>query len=504
LELAEAAVATGEYAEADQVFRQVLATAEQGSDRLLEGRVCARLGVLLRRRERPEEAAAWLSKALALLEQHGEIGETADVLMELAGLEGVTLANYERAEAFGERALALAEAADDARLRAAAALALASVRIRSRDPAAGRPLLLQALDLALQADDAVLAAEACAVLANSHYWSAEMRKSEDYARRRLVLAERAGDLFGMRHAHSWLAIVLIAFGRWPEARELLDRSALVLSRLDSPEPVAFVRYLQALIDFQHGRYEDAYVQLTEAISQFHPATLLWYRGVQAQAALELGRTVEALRLVDLVEAELRELPASALPARSARTVLGLIYAQLGDRERGAECERALRPFADDFHWLLARRSLASLAALRGDPEQALRDLALAETRARQESLQPDLAFVLLHRAELLGASRPEGRAAISEARTLLTSLDMRRALARADALVPPTASPAGLTARELEVLRLIAQGRTNREIAEELVVSERTVINHVSHILNKMGVDNRTTAAAWALRQGIA
>jgi DNA-binding NarL/FixJ family response regulator len=83
---------------------------------------------------------------------------------------------------------------------------------------------------------------------------------------------------------------------------------------------------------------------------------------------------------------------------------------------------------------------------------------------------------------------------------------MRAALARADSLpdVAETAVPADLTRRELEVLRHLAQGKTNREIAEALVISEHTVINHLSHIFGKIGVDNRTAAAAYALRQGIA
>ncbi len=62
----------------------------------------------------------------------------------------------------------------------------------------------------------------------------------------------------------------------------------------------------------------------------------------------------------------------------------------------------------------------------------------------------------------------------------------------------------GLTAREREVLRLVAAGKTNREIADQLVLSERTVINHLSHVFDKIGVDNRTAAAAWAFARGLA
>jgi pimeloyl-ACP methyl ester carboxylesterase/DNA-binding CsgD family transcriptional regulator len=64
-------------------------------------------------------------------------------------------------------------------------------------------------------------------------------------------------------------------------------------------------------------------------------------------------------------------------------------------------------------------------------------------------------------------------------------------------------SPTTLSAREVEVLRLVAEGKTNREIAEELVISERTVMNHLSHIFIKTGAENRAGATAYAFRHGL-
>ena len=62
---------------------------------------------------------------------------------------------------------------------------------------------------------------------------------------------------------------------------------------------------------------------------------------------------------------------------------------------------------------------------------------------------------------------------------------------------------AALTPRELEVLRLIASGMSNKEIARELVLNERTVKGHVSNILSKLGLADRTQAALYAVREGI-
>ncbi len=68
--------------------------------------------------------------------------------------------------------------------------------------------------------------------------------------------------------------------------------------------------------------------------------------------------------------------------------------------------------------------------------------------------------------------------------------------------LPKTPEP--LTEREIQVLRLVAQGLSNQEIASRLVISERTVRNHVGNILHKLHLANRTQAALYALREGIA
>jgi NarL family two-component system response regulator LiaR len=68
--------------------------------------------------------------------------------------------------------------------------------------------------------------------------------------------------------------------------------------------------------------------------------------------------------------------------------------------------------------------------------------------------------------------------------------------------LPPTEAP--LTERESEILGLVAHGLTNHEIAERLTLSERTVGNHISGILDKLHLANRTQAALYAVRQGLA
>ena len=89
---------------------------------------------------------------------------------------------------------------------------------------------------------------------------------------------------------------------------------------------------------------------------------------------------------------------------------------------------------------------------------------------------------------------------LDAARTVFQQLGAAPDLTRVEGLsrltTPPTAG--GLTPREVEVLRLVAAGKTNRQIAAELVVSEKTAATHVSNIFNKLGLSSRAAATAYA------
>ena len=100
---------------------------------------------------------------------------------------------------------------------------------------------------------------------------------------------------------------------------------------------------------------------------------------------------------------------------------------------------------------------------------------------------------------------------LDESLTISTELGMRPLMERVTALQgraeahPGQAPdyPDGLTLREVEVIRLVAAGKTDREIAEELCISFRTVGNHVRSILNKTATANRTEAATYAALNGL-
>ena len=147
------------------------------------------------------------------------------------------------------------------------------------------------------------------------------------------------------------------------------------------------------------------------------------------------------------------------------------------------------------------------------PAEALRCFEHAATLAGRMQARPMAALIREGQATaLLALDRPGDRQqamllldqAIATAAELgIRALGERAGALRASAAAAPT-WPAGLTGREVEVLRLIAAGCSNRAIAQALFISPNTVLRHVSNIFAKTGVANRAEAAAYATRQGLA
>jgi HD-GYP domain-containing protein (c-di-GMP phosphodiesterase class II) len=114
---------------------------------------------------------------------------------------------------------------------------------------------------------------------------------------------------------------------------------------------------------------------------------------------------------------------------------------------------------------------------------------MTEPRGFREALSEDAAARHLRRAANAGTLDP-------------AAVEITLHAAHGESASPAT-SPARLTTRELEILRLVAVGRSNREIADALVLSEKTVRNHLEHIYTKAGVSNRVSASLFALKHGI-
>jgi DNA-binding CsgD family transcriptional regulator len=184
--------------------------------------------------------------------------------------------------------------------------------------------------------------------------------------------------------------------------------------------------------------------------------------------------------------------------------------------RDADAGRVLRPLLLEYSGLNllsgfhvaplgpADRYLGELDVLcgSGDPAAAFaRGIHLAETLGAPLHLAYSLASAAAF--ERAAGDAREARSLEARARSIGESLGLVRLLGRMPAGVAAPAA-GGLTARETEVLRLLAAGLSNREIAGELVISEHTAANHVRNILTKVGAANRTRAARFAREHGIA
>jgi DNA-binding CsgD family transcriptional regulator len=191
-------------------------------------------------------------------------------------------------------------------------------------------------------------------------------------------------------------------------------------------------------------------------------------------------------------------------------------AALGDSARAATIYRLLLPCAEQtlnhpraVCFGSAQLFLGLLAHTAGDDAGAREHSERAVTRNREMRAWPWLARALFHYARFLlqtdrDLDHERGRRFLTEAdqgagRLRMTALsrDIDRVLRGA---TDDRAFPDGLTAREIDVLRLITIGRANKDIAKALTISLNTVATHVRSILNKTGCANRTEAAAYAMR----
>jgi predicted ATPase/DNA-binding CsgD family transcriptional regulator len=203
------------------------------------------------------------------------------------------------------------------------------------------------------------------------------------------------------------------------------------------------------------------------------------------------------------------------------SLVGLGYAS---RDRG-ETARAATLFAaglglfaelgDRRIIALALDGVAGLAVARGQPGRAARLMGAAVAMRKADGLPVEPAFQDAHERAASAARAALGEdafaanwaagaalalpAAVAEAMSVMAS----EPVSAPEAPMPDQAERLGLTPREREVLRLLAKGATDREIAAALSISERTAGNHVQHAMRKLEVDSRTAAAVFAVRHGL-
>jgi len=226
-----------------------------------------------------------------------------------------------------------------------------------------------------------------------------------------------------------------------------------------------------LLRLAQGRIDAALTALRSAVSatsgnRLHRARLQW---ALAEAALAAGDLDAARASADELEAIARESDARVLEA-SAASVRGAVQAAEGDIPGSVT---SLRHASGLWQGLRLPYEAAHTRMQLGVALRAAGD----DDGARLELRAALAAF------ERLGATRDAATAS--------------------DLLGGPTLLPGGLTAREAEVLRLVAAGKTNRDIAVELVISEHTVARHLQNMFVKLDVSSRSAATAFAYEHGL-
>jgi predicted ATPase/DNA-binding CsgD family transcriptional regulator len=507
--LGAAATQAGAYPAAAEAYLDAQQTWLRSGDAHAAARAWHELGRVRWRQEAISEARAAFERALELFGP-GDDTNVAETLLQLADLHATSLGRNTEGLAYAEQARAMVERLGDRKLEATACAVAGNVKARGNDLETGRALLEHALALARELDEPALAAEVCAYLANIYAWTADVAQSIEISRLRASLAQRTQDVFHLRHVYSWIGLQHALQGRWADAEQSFAEQERIVEGLPSPEPRAAIELGRGIMHYFQGRFVEGAQRLSEIVEFLRPTastTIVWYLGWYGLHLVELGRDDEALACLAEAYALADSLDAQARARGAVFAQIAVACAQVGASERAAACYAKLLPFRGQVSPILIDHGLGVAALAAGDLALAQEHLQEARIVAERGGLLPELALVLLR----LGDIDTRGESvALREGLRICAELSMdahSRAVRGQHALGGHQrrgSGIAGLSERELEVLRLVARGATNREIAEALFLSEKTVARHLTHIYTKTGVDNRTGAAAFALRHNLA
>ncbi|HXH13179.1 MAG TPA: AAA family ATPase [Alphaproteobacteria bacterium] len=335
------------------------------------------------------------------------------------------------------------------------------------------------------------------------------------------LAEQLRQPFYLYNDASFRAMVAIFRGQFSEGERLAQQALAIGQSLRGQDTLGVFGVQIFTIRREQGRLQEVASAVRHFV-QSSPQSARWRPGL-AVIYNELGLEAEARgEFEHLAAHDFADVP------RDASWVLHIVYlievcVALGDVHRAAILYQLLQPYAGYTIvagptvacYGAAERYLGMLAAAMRRWAEAQRHFEAALAMNARMEAKPWLAHTQYHYAKmLLARGQPDdcqqAAALLEAAITTGQELGMRALEQRVTALLAQSRSeprrasayPDGLTRREVEVLRLIALGKSNRDIADALFISLNTVANHVRNILSKTGAANRTEAAAYAIRHG--
>jgi DNA-binding CsgD family transcriptional regulator/tetratricopeptide (TPR) repeat protein len=494
--LATAAYLTGRDLEFQRILERLHRVHVEAGARARAARCTFWLGLTLLFRGEIGHANAWRARGERLI-QDEDCVERGYLLVPIAAQQ-VYEGQVQAGHATAGEAVAIGERFGDADLTAAARHLQGHALIQQGDVAAG----LRRLDDAMLA---VVANELSPIMTGLLYCSVIELCQQVYALGRArewtsafsSVCEQQPEMLafsGICLVHR--AEVLQFQGAWPDALVAACRACERAERADRKPPGAAL-YRRAEIHRLCGEFEkaeEAYRSASELGCEPQPGLALLRL---AQGRTEAASTASR-RLTSATGDRLRR--ARLLPAHID------IMLAIGDVEEARRARDELHALAQAFDTDVLRAVVAqadgAIALAEGNPHAALDPLRCAFELWQRLAAPYEAARVrvLIGRAcRALGDDEASGLEH-EAARATFEQLGARPDLARLDAPIPLAEQPARrrLTTRECEVLRLIAHGSTNKQIADALCLSSRTIDRHVSNILDKLDVPSRTAATVYA------
>jgi DNA-binding CsgD family transcriptional regulator/tetratricopeptide (TPR) repeat protein len=530
LEVAEAARWAGRLERGLELLEQAAVVARTSQTAAL---VWERIGWFRREAGDGEQALAAYQRALEAIGTDRSSAEAAEVLASHAAVLMIASRYAEAKERAGEALkAAYASGADTARASALVTLGVVEAMIGDADEALRLLASGQAVATSSGVDE-----QRWRAIANTTYVLRNIGRPEtciEVAKAGLATLPKRGSYPpGALIALSNAAEAMLLLGRWAEAEALLAEGQ---ARHSNPYDEFTLLSQRAQLALLRGDVEATQHFLGEAELRspmpMYPPAQAGLERVRARAALDAGDIDAARAAVDYaldlleglddpepvldvltvavrVEADAGRVPGLGAPERVAR---------LTERLEWAEQSVGVAIVEAEVESLLCRAELARVTG--AEDADVWGRVAEAAERQRQPYR---VAYALSRQGEvaLRDHDRRSATTLLREALTIATRLgaqplveaieatatrtrlvlDQPHAVPPRDRMsLPPRAAAQGLTRREVEVLRLLVEGRTNRQIARELAMTEKTASVHVSRILTKLGAGTRGEAAAIALR----